>query len=470
MPAPLRGVAHATTAVAFLAVCVYFAYGDGWVGYDSSFALLWGKELANGHPPILESSTLHVPTPHPLANAVAAPLTLLGDRALPAFETLILICYSALGIGVLALGWRLFGWAVGVVSMLLVLTRPFFVDLVLEASIDIPFVALVVWAAVVGTSTAGHPAVVLLLLLLAGLLRPEAWPLAIGYAVYRGRRSSPLQRVSLAALSLGAPIIWLASDLAITGNPLHSLLETRELALRLGRERGGETAVSLIPSYLEGLLETAIVWAAIIGIALAVAFRPQQARLPLLGVVAGLGAFLVLGLGGLSLLPRYLLLPGVCLCLFSGLTLAGWLDHCARPQLRPVWLAGALVLATIIVGETAGQLDHSRAVGRSKDRLQSELHRAMRTTQEASLPTTCRALTVDARRAVPLIAYWLDISIDAIQVRATAGAGTGIHIAPRTARAARRMGGSYQPSRRSNRLPASRTVAITRSWLVSKRC
>src|SRR5205823_3286591 len=69
---------------------------------------------------------------------------------------------------------------------------------------------------------AGAP--VLALLALAGLLRPEAWAFsALYWLLLVAWRPAPRSRRELAGLTLlaaSAPLIWLASDLAITGDPL----------------------------------------------------------------------------------------------------------------------------------------------------------------------------------------------------------------------------------------------------------
>ena len=80
---------------------------------------------------------------------------------------------------------------------------------------------------------------VLVLLGLAGLLRPEAWLLAGAYWLYllpaldRRRDGS-----RSAALVAAAPVLWALSDLVVTGEPLHSLTSTRDTAETLGRPHG----------------------------------------------------------------------------------------------------------------------------------------------------------------------------------------------------------------------------------------
>src|SRR5436190_926550 len=90
-----------------------------------------------------------------------------------------------------------------------------FYALVWGGYVDLPTAAFVVWAAVLEARQPKRGAPVLILLTLAGLLRPEAWLYAGAYWVWLG---APLRLIGLAA---AGPLIWLASDLAITGDALH---------------------------------------------------------------------------------------------------------------------------------------------------------------------------------------------------------------------------------------------------------
>ena len=90
---------------------------------------------------------------------------------------------------------------------------------------------------------AGAP--VLALLALAGLLRPEAWAFSALYWLYlMGSAGAPAARearaerpqrargelVRLALLAAAAPLVWVLSDLLVTGDPLWSLTNTRHTA------------------------------------------------------------------------------------------------------------------------------------------------------------------------------------------------------------------------------------------------
>src|SRR4051795_6150593 len=90
------------SAVALVSVGVRLAYGRGALGYDASFALVWGRQLADGHAPDLDSPL--APTSHPLATLVSAALRVLGDHAVDALLLLAAVAMAALAVGAFVLG------------------------------------------------------------------------------------------------------------------------------------------------------------------------------------------------------------------------------------------------------------------------------------------------------------------------------------------------------------------------------
>ena len=314
-------------AVPGLALALWLAYGSGFVDYDALYALIWGDDLAGGHRPP-DIGARHSPTSHPLATALSAPLSQLGDGALGALQAVSIVSFAALGWAGYRLGERTFGRAAGALFALILLTRPLLVKQALSANVDIPFMALVLGAAAMEARTPRRGAPVLALLAVAGWLRPEAWLLALAYAAWLlwpgagGLRARP----GLAALALAGPLGWAAFDWVVAGDPLHSMNQTSSAAERIGRPRGVDRAVRLTPGYLTDVLTAALAVGGAAAALLALRFARARARLPLaLGVLGGAG-FLVLGLGDQPLLARYLFLPSAALALFfaAGVTAARW--------------------------------------------------------------------------------------------------------------------------------------------------
>ena len=297
-------------------VVLALAYGPSYLGYDAAWALVWGSELAGGALPSYE--TAFAPTPHPLANIVAAPLSLLGDGGETSHGWLTFLAFGALVAGAWALGAEIGGVAGGAVAALLVATRS---DLGREAafgSVDLPFLALVVWAAVAAARRGPGSALPLALLLPAGLLRPEAW--GRGGGASRGRRSRAATRRSGGSpAGLAAPMLWALSDLLVTGDPLHSLHGTRELAAALERPRGAGTALGTLDDGLRDLTGTLPLLAGLLGAGLAIWLgRRRPALITAVAVALGVAGFIAIGATGLPVLFRYLLVPAMLLLVLAG--------------------------------------------------------------------------------------------------------------------------------------------------------
>ena len=350
-------------------VVLALAYGPSYLGYDAAWALVWGSELAGGALPSYE--TAFAPTPHPLANIVAAPLSLLGDGGETLHGWLTFLAFGALVAGAWALGAEIGGVAGGAVAALLVATRS---DLGREAafgSVDLPFLALVVWAAVAAARRGPGSALPLVLLLPAGLLRPEAWGLAAAVFAWAAiaRRDAPLGR--LAALALAAPVLWALSDLLVTGDPLHSLHGTRELAAALERPRGAGTALGMLDDGLRDLTGTLPLLAGLLGAGLAIWLgRRRPALITAAAVALGVAGFIAIGATGLPVLFRYLLVPATLLLVLAG----GGFGTAAR---RSPAAAGAVAIARAARALRAGH--------RRRPRPREGLHRAAR----RGASTTC---------------------------------------------------------------------------------
>src|ERR1044072_2649396 len=92
-------------AVLALTAIVRLLYGAPHAGYDAWFALVWGRELAHGQLPTLDASI--APTPHPLANAARAALSVLGPDAPQAVALSSVLAFACAGVAAYALGRRL---------------------------------------------------------------------------------------------------------------------------------------------------------------------------------------------------------------------------------------------------------------------------------------------------------------------------------------------------------------------------
>ncbi len=173
------------------AVLLRAILGVGFANYDTLYALVWGQQLARGEDP--QYGIAIAPTPHPLMEALGFVVAPLGPSA--ASEIAVWVGYVALatcGYLIYRLGSEWFNRPVGALAAVLLLTRNPILSYGSRAYIDIPFLALMLGAMLVETrrSRAGVP--VLVLLALAGLLRPEAWVFSGLYWLYlAGGRPCP---------------------------------------------------------------------------------------------------------------------------------------------------------------------------------------------------------------------------------------------------------------------------------------
>ena len=388
-------------AAAVVGALVFAAFGHSFLNYDTFYSLVWGEQVVRGEQPDFEVPV--APTQHPLAIAVGAVVSPLGDSAEDVLLALVILSIGFIAVGLFRLGHELFAWPVGVLAAAIFLTRVPPLNFGIRGYVDLPTIALIVWAAVLEVRRPRCGAAVLVLLGLAGLLRPEAWLLAAVYWVWLGR---PLR---LAPLAAAAPVIWALTDLVVTGDPLWSLHGTSDLAADLGRPRGLDDVPSVMPRRLGEIMRLPELLAATIGFGLALAWFRRRAAVPAAVLVLNGVAFLVLAVGGLSLLGRYLFLAGAMLSLFAAIAALGWLALGRDDARRRPWLAGGVaILAAFVVfaPSQARRLGDLRDDIADRDRVAADLHDLVRTPLAERAFESCDAVYVPNHRPVPNLAYW----------------------------------------------------------------
>jgi hypothetical protein len=360
--ARLRGLdASLLARAAFVLLCAGFAIGffvyPTYPVYDSYYALVWGHELLHGHAPIFQG--FRYPTEHPLAIGVGAVLSLLGGGADRVWIALMLGSFVALVAGVYRLGRQAATPLVGALAAALLLTRFDYAFLAARGYVDIPYMAMVVWAAVLEASRPRRGTPVFILLALAGLLRPEAWLLAGLYWLWMFPRATWGERVRYALLTASAPVIWAAVDWSVTGDALFSLHYTSSSAEDLGRQRTLAELPGALPLFFVGLVKVPVLVAAVPGLVLSLLMAPRRMAMPLVLLGAGLGTFALIGAAGASVIERYLAVAALSLLVFASVLLTGW--TMLRPgRLRTAWgVAGTLVVVVAAV-VTLGRLDLSQ--------------------------------------------------------------------------------------------------------------
>ncbi len=469
MRAPLALAATVAGALAAWAMV-----GTGFVNYDTAYSLLWGADLAHGRLP--DYSVPVAPTPHPLATLAGLLLAPLGDAAQAASVILALGFLGALGWVTYALGARWFGRAAGVLAAVIILTRQPVLSFGIRAYVDIPYLVLVLAALLVEARRprAGLP--VLVLLGLAGLLRPEAWLFSAAYVVWmlldRERREDRVEVAALAGVAAAAPLIWMLADLAVTGNPLYSLTGTRANAEVLQRVTGLQNVPLTVPRRLGEILREPVLLGAAIGGPLALASLRARAALPAAAGVLALAAFCVLATAGLPILGRYLLLPAALLAIFCGAGAFGWLTLAPDHPWRRRWLAAGVVVLLALAAFTPRQVERIESLHRAiavQRGISDDLERLAET---GPLRRACGPVAVPNHRLVPLLALWLERPAREIVSAQLARPRSGFYVAPASPAVERDFTLDPNDPRRLTAAvpPGFRRVTGNRSWVLHSRC
>jgi hypothetical protein len=377
-----------------VAAAVRVVFAADYLNYDARYALLWARDLRRGHTPDFDAP--FASTPHPLSilwsafgEHVVVWLTLL------AFGLVVYLAYR--------LAAELFSPAAGVVTALVVLTRPVLERDVVLGYQDVPFAALILAAALLEAQRARRGLPVLALLAVAGLLRPEAWALAGIYWLYLGR---PWR---LAGWVVAAPLLWALTDLAVTGDALHSLHGTSDLAETVGRRRDIGDAPRWTVQYYAYTLRQPLG----VGIPIGIAFALRHRRRPAVLLLAVAGAMTVIfaanPLFGLPLIARYVRTPAILLAVFFGVAVAGW-ALLPRTRERRVWQALAVVTVAVFAAfapQNLRLLRHERAVFQRNAKLYADLRALGSAETVRALARRCGPLLAADHRPVAHLRYWL---------------------------------------------------------------
>lgn len=360
--ARLRALPPGTWArLGFAAMCVaalvgYFAYPT-YPTYDSFYALLWGRDILQGHLP--DFSVYRGPTEHPLAIAFGLLCSIFGQGGARLMVLGSIGSFVAAVAGMYRLGRLCFGPVVGLVAALLLLSRFFVENLAAQGYLDISYIAFVIWAIALEAERPRRGAPVFLALAAAGLLRPDAWVLAGAYWLWCSWRASNAQRLRYLALAAIAPVLWVALDGIVTGNPLYSLTSTAGLAAELERTQGFIAVIGSLWSYGVRIDKLPVLLGGLLGIPIAVWMAPRRTLMPLAALVLLIGVYVAEGAVGASVIDRYLLGAATVMLLFCAVTVGGWAMLEPGSMLRRAWIAGAAVLVVYGAVSAASTLNLS---------------------------------------------------------------------------------------------------------------
>jgi hypothetical protein len=474
----------APLTIAAGALVLWLISGVGFANYDTLYALAWGGQLSRGELPAYEIPI--APTPHPLVEVLGVILSPLGPHGVEGVTVALgFLALSGCGWVVYRLGALWFGRAAGALAALILLTRVPILSYGVRAYVDIPYLLLVLSAVLVESRSwarerraGGAP--VLALLALAGLLRPEAWVFSglywlylIGWVPRLAGRSSHSRRAlaGLTLLAAAAPLLWVLSDLAITGDALWSLTNTRHTARTLDRITGIGNVPQYIPRRIGEILRPAVLIGAALGGALSLLWLRRRA-LP--GAAAGVLAVLVfaaVATAGLPINTRYAFLAAAILCIFCGAGVFGWTRLEAGDPRRRWWMAGG---ALMLVGLLAFGPSQYRAAHRELNKLarqQSIQDDLLALVDDHAITLRCGPVGVPNHAPIPLLALYLKTSPANVINAQVGGAADGEYVDP----ASREVEQDYvldphDPHRPVSVPPGFTEVRANGSWLIFHRC
>jgi hypothetical protein len=401
-------VAPAVTIVG-VAVAMVLIYGPSFVNYDAQWGVVWARDLWHGFAP--EYTADFAPTPHPLATAVSSLALPFGHDADLVIVAITLLSFGALTYLTYALGAELFTPWVGLVAALVVVTRPALQRDALIGYQDMPFATLVIGAVLLEARRPRRGVPVLVLLALAGLLRPEAWVLGGLYWLYLWPALAPAQRARTFALVVAAPLIWAVSDWIIAGDPLHSLHGTAALAEEADRRRSPAEVPYWTAQYFGYALREPMVVGVPMGLVFAWLYVRRRATLPVAVAVAMTVVFAVGPLFGLPLIRRYVETPAVLLTLFYGLAVCGWTLLAPGSRARRGWMiagGAAVLLSLVYLPWHTQKLDGVQRRLDVDGALYGDLQKVGESPAVRAAFARCAPLTASDHRAIPFLRFWLD--------------------------------------------------------------
>src|SRR3954447_20567633 len=414
---PAAGWATAGLVLLTVAAVVAFVVYPTFPNYDSYYSMLWAREALHLQP--LSFDGYRTPTEHPLAIVIAIPLVLLGeggDRVLVFTSIASMVVLAA---GMYRLGRLSFGPLVGFVAAALVCTRFDFPFLAVRGYIDIPYLALIVWAAALEVARPRRGLPVFLMLTAAALLRPEAWILIGLYWLWFAWKAPWRARIGYAALAAVGPVAWALLDWRVTGDPLFSLHHTGDTAEELGRASGLGAVPASTQEFLVRLDKLPVVLGGIAGAALAFWVAPRRIAMPVILFLSGVGTFVAVALAGLSVIQRYLLIPSLIVMIFCGVAIGGWTMLRPGARVRALWALGAALL--VIGGIVFTALRVNVAKLDSELRFRGDAHHALeKVLREPAVKAgmRCGAVSTPTHKLIPDVRWVADLGAGRVVARA----------------------------------------------------
>ena len=291
--------------------------------------------------------------------------------------------------------------------------------------------------------------------------RPPAWRLYSRHEIVR-----------LTLLAAAAPLVWLLSDLLITGDPLWSLTNTRHTAETLGRETGIAKVPEYIPRRIGEILRPPVLLGAALGGVLSLLWLRRRALLGAGGGVLAVVVFAAFATVGLPINTRYAFLSCAILCVFCGAGAFGWVCLERGDRRRGWWMAGgALVLVALLAYAPSDYRSAHRELGKLAHQHQIEGD-LLALVDSGAINLRCGPIGVPNHAPVPLLALYLETSPRNIVSPEAGHIVSGVYVDP----AGKEVETAYvldprDPVEQHPNVPPGFTESATnRSWLIFHRC
>jgi len=337
------------------------------LGYDAWAWTVWGRQLAH-----FDLDTTAGPSFKPLPVLILAPLSVLGGAAPAVWMAAMRACAAASLLLAYKLGVRLAGPLAGAGAALSLVLSADLYRTALLGSAEPALIALTLGA--VDRHVDGRRDHALVLVAVAGLIRPEAWVLLAGYGLYVWLREPRLRPLAAVAVVL-PPALWLGLDWAGSGDPLHASATATE-ATEGSAARASVPAVEVVRRAADAVIVPTVVLAAV---GVAAAWRRRDRRVLSLAVLAlgWIAVVAVMAEVGFTGTRRYLAAPAAALCIVAGVGLAWLLDAVRERRARIATACAVGALALVPALQRAREEARTLSVARSQADQLAELRRAV---------------------------------------------------------------------------------------------
>lgn len=380
------------SCVALAALSLALPWG---LGFDPWGWVLWGREIVD---PRLPFNTVGYPSWKPLPVGFTIVFALFGAAA--PYLWLVVARAGSLFAVVLAcrLGHRLGGRLAAALGAGGVLLLSGWLRYFAGGASEPLLVALVLWA--VERHIDGRRGQALGLWFGAALLRPEAWPFLLAYAIHYGRTGR--RRAAAAAVLLAlVPALWLVPEWLGAGDPFHAAALARASAEARATQRLAQPALEALMR-AGGLVFAPLILASFVAVVDAVRRRrplPLALALVAVGWVAVVAAMTAAGYPGIA---RFSLPAAALVSVLGAVGLAQLAAGPSSPRRRHVaGLAAVLVLAPFAV-ERVGTLTIGVEGAVAQERMEDQLGRVVTRMGGASRVLACPAIAVDGPFRTPL--------------------------------------------------------------------